>query len=161
MLKGLIAYFREVQLTYERKCESYTGLTKMLGTTQSAWEFLMPKAMGDTFHLLDDYNEKALEEANKAREIHDKIILALAGLRDNLLLKIKEIRSFSGEFKNSVDKEMATSQRAIDHLHDALKQWDTNPASINSSQDPYLLRLIAERNLRKQFKAENSLHQVS
>ena len=83
------------------------------------------------------------------------------GLRSDLNQKIKEIKNLSGDFKNSVDKEMENTRRAVNELQDGLGQSDINPAQMTGKKDPYLLKLAADRQVEKQIDEENYLHQVS
>jgi hypothetical protein len=100
-------------------------------------------------------------EANKAREIEEDVIVALTGLRNDLQQKIKEIKNLSGDFKNSVDKEMESTRRAVKALQDALGQSELDSSLVTGKQDPYLLRLAVDRQVERQIDEENYLHQVS
>ena len=99
-------------------------------------------------------------ESNKAKAIENDVILALTGLRSDLQQKIKEIKNLSGDFKNSVDKEMDNTRRVVQNLGEALGQADIDPGQMTGKQDPYLLRLTADRQLERQIDEENYLHQV-
>ena len=116
--------------------------------------------MDDALQILRNYNKQAVSEANKAREIEEDVILALTGLRSDLHQKIKEIKNLSGDFKNSVDREMDATRRAVNHLQDILGQNELDSALTTGKQDPYLLRLAVDRQLEKQVDEENYLHQV-
>lgn len=110
--------------------------------------------------ILAGYNKQAIVESVKAREIEEDVILALTGLRSDLRQKIKEIKNLSSDFKNSVDKEMDATKKAVDHLQGSLGQADLDPALTTGKQDPYLLRLTVDRQLERQIDEENYLHQV-
>lgn len=88
------------------------------------------------------------------------MILALTGLRSDLQQKIKEIKGLSGDFKNSVDKEMEATRKAVAALQDGLGQSDIDPSQMTGKHDPYLLRLAVDRQVEKQIDEENYLHQV-
>lgn len=88
------------------------------------------------------------------------MILALIGLRSDLHLKIKEIKNLSGDFKNSVDKEMDATRRAVNNLQEILGQSELDSSLTVGRQDPYLLRLAVDRQLERQLDEENYLHQV-
>jgi hypothetical protein len=111
--------------------------------------------------MLRCYNKLAFQESNKAREIEEDVILALTGLRSDLQQKIKEIKNLSGDFKNAVDREMATTRKAVDNLQDVLGQTELDPSLTTGKQDPYLLRLAVDRQLERQIDEENYLHQVT
>ena len=81
--------------------------------------------------------------------------MQLTGLRSDLGQKIKEIKSLSGDFKNSVDKETEGTRRAVRDLQDAL-----NATNADAKNDPYLIRLGVDRQLGRQIEEENYLHRV-
>lgn len=110
--------------------------------------------------ILRDHHKQAILEANKAREIQEEVVAKLSNLRHDLGQKIKEIKSLSGDFKNSVDKEMEHTRRAVGALEVAESRYDSDPAAINGKSDPYVLRLGVERQIEKQLDEENYLHRV-
>lgn len=110
--------------------------------------------------ILRSYHKTAIVEANKAKEIEGDVILALTGLRNDLNQKMKEIKSLSGDFKNSVEKEMDGTKRAVKSLQEVLGQNDVDPSMTTGKQDPYLLRLAVDRQVERQLDEENYLHQV-
>lgn len=116
--------------------------------------------MDDALQILRDYHKTAILEANKAREIEGDVILALTGLRNDLNQKMKEIKSLSGDFKNSVEKEMDGTKKAVRALQEALGQNEVDPSMTTGRQDPYLLRLAVDRQVERQLDEENYLHQV-
>lgn len=122
--------------------------------------FLPSGGLDDAVQILRNYNSQAILEANKAREIEEDVILALTGLRSDLQLKIKEIKNLSGDFRNSVDKEMEATKRAVRTLQDALGRTDLDSSLTTGKEDPYLLRLAVDRQLERQIDEENYLHQV-
>ena len=122
--------------------------------------FLTSGGLDDALQVLRQYNKQAILEANKARDIEEDVVLALTGLRSDLQQKIKEIKNLSGDFKNSVDKEMDGTRRAVKALQDVLGQSELDSALTTGKQDPYLLRLAVDRQLEKQIDEENYLHQV-
>ena len=123
---------------------------------------LLPSGgIDDALNILRDYNKQATIEAGKAKEIEEDVILALTGLRSDLQQKIKEIKNLSGDFKNSVQKEMDQTRRAVNSLQETLGQTELDSALTTGKQDPYLLRLAVDRQLYRQIDEENYLHQVS
>ena len=111
--------------------------------------------IGDALHVLRDYHKQSIAESNKAKSIEEDVILQLTGLRSDLGQKIKEIKSLSGDFKNSVDKETESTRRAVRDLQDAL-----GTAGSDSKSDPYLVRLGVDRQVGRQIEEENYLHRV-
>lgn len=122
--------------------------------------FLPSGGLDDAVQVLRNYNSQVILEANKAREIEEDVILALTGLRTDLQLKIKEIKSLSGDFKNSVEKEMEVTRKVVRTLQDALGKSDLDSSLTTGKEDPYLLRLAVDRQLERQLDEENYLHQV-
>jgi hypothetical protein len=123
--------------------------------------FLASGGLHDAMQILKAFNKEGVHEANRAREIEEDVILALTGLRSDLAQKIKEIKSLSADFKNSVEKEMDNTRRGVTALQDVLGQSELDPASTTGKQDPYLLRLAVDRQVERQIDEENYLHQVS
>ena len=107
------------------------------------------------------YNKNSVLEANKGKEIEEDVILALTGLRSDLQQKIKEIKNLSGDFKNSVSKEMDNTAKAVRTLGDALGKNEVDSAATTGKSDPFLLRLAVDRQIERQIDEENYLHQVS
>lgn len=66
----------------------------------------------------------------------------------------------SGDFKNSVDKEMDSTRKAVNELQDGLGQSDVDPAATTGKKDPYLLKLAVDRQVERQIDEENYLHQA-
>jgi hypothetical protein len=160
ILKDLIAYFREIQNHYEQRSKSMLKLANVLNNTVMPTGFLTSGGIDDALHMLRGYNKQAILEANKAREIEEDVILALTGLRSDLHQKIKEIKNLSSDFKNSVEKEMESTRRAVKQLQEVLGQAELDAALNTGKHDPYLLRLGVDRQLEKQIDEENYLHQV-
>jgi len=160
VLKDLITYFREIQAHYEQRGKSLVKLSNVLNNTNTPPGFLASGGIDDALQVLRKLNKQNIQEANKAREIEEDVILALTGLRSDLHQKIKEIKNLSGDFKNSVDKEMEITRKAVNHLQDVLGQSELDSALTTGKQDPYLLRLAVDRQLERQLEEENYLHQV-
>ena len=123
--------------------------------------FLRTAGIDDALQFLRAYNKNAIIEANKAKEIEEDVILALTGLRSDLQQKIKEIKNLSGDFKNSVEKEMENTRKAVRALQDALGKNEADDASAVGKQDPFLMRMTVDRQVERQLDEENYLHQVS
>ena len=160
ILKDLITYFKEIQTHYEHRAKSLLKLSNVLNNTATPPGFLASGGLDDALQMLRSYNKLAISESNKAREIEEDVILALTGLRSDLHQKIKEIKNLSGDFKNSVEKEMDATRKAVNNLQEVLGQTELDPALTTGKQDPYLLRLAVDRQLERQIDEENYLHQV-
>ncbi|KAI1385256.1 uncharacterized protein F4822DRAFT_412539 [Hypoxylon trugodes] len=160
MLKDFIAYFREIQSHYEHRSKSLLKLANVLNNTSTPPGFLASGGLDDAIQILRNYHKNAIIEANKAREIEEDVILALTGLRSDLNQKIKEIRGLSSDFKNSVEKEMDGTRRAVNALQEVLGQNELDSSMTTGKQDPYLLRLAVDRQVERQLDEENYLHKA-
>ncbi len=157
MLKDLIAYYREIQSSYEHRSKSIQKVSHVIGGTVVPAVF-MPEGSGglaDATHILRDLHKQSLSECNKAKEIEEDVILSLTSLRNDLHQKIKEIRGLSGDFKNAVEKEMEATRKAVHGLRDVLEEAKTDPKT-----DPFLVKLAVERQVERQIDEENYLHRV-
>lgn len=135
-------------------------LANVLNNVHMPPGFLPSGGLDDAVQVLRNYNAQTVLEANKAREIEEDVILALTGLRTDLQLKIKEIKSLHGDFKNSVEKEIENTRRAVRTLQENLGKSELDSALTTGKEDPYLLRLAVDRQLERQLDEENYLHQV-
>ncbi|KAI1130163.1 hypothetical protein F5Y10DRAFT_289968 [Nemania abortiva] len=160
ILKDLIAYFREIQNHYEHRSKSLLKLANVCNNLATPPGFLASDGLDDALQILRGYHKMAILEANKAKEIEGDVILALTGLRNDLNQKMKEIKSLSGDFKNSVEKEMDGTRKAVKALQEVLGQNELDPSMTTGKQDPYLLRLAVDRQVERQLDEENYLHQA-
>ncbi|KAK6952666.1 hypothetical protein Daesc_004957 [Daldinia eschscholtzii] len=160
ILKDLIAYFREIQSHYEHRSKSLLKLANVLNNTSTPPGFLASGGLDDALQILRGHHKNMIIEANKAKEIEQDVILALTGLRSDLNQKIKEIRGLSSDFKNSVEKEMESTRRAVNALQEVLGQSELDSSLTTGKQDPYLLRLAVDRQLERQLDEENYLHKA-
>lgn len=135
-------------------------MANVINNTTTPPNFLETGGIDDALQVLRGYHKTAIGEANKSKDIENDVILSLVGLRNDLNQKIKEIKSLSGDFKNSVEKEMENTRRSVNSLQDGLGQADVDPAQMTGKQDPYLLKLAADRQIEKQIDEENYLHQA-
>lgn len=161
VLKDLITYFREIQSHYEQRSKSLIKLANVANNISTPPQFLKSAGIDDALQFLRNYNRAAIQEANKSKEIEEDVILALTGLRSDLQQKIKEIKHLSGDFKNSVDREMDSTSKAVRALADVLDKTEVDSSSTTGKQDPYLMRLAVDRQVERQIDEENYLHQVS
>ncbi|KAM0246387.1 hypothetical protein ACHAQJ_010238 [Trichoderma viride] len=160
ILKDLIAYYREVQSHYEQKSKSISKLSSVANNIANPTSFLQTAGIDDALQILRNYNKLALQEATKAREIEEDVILALTGLRSDLQQKIKEIKHLAGDFKNNVDKEKEATGKAVKALSEALGKNEMDASNTTGKQDPYLLKLAVDRQVERQLEEENYLHQA-
>jgi hypothetical protein len=160
VLKDLIAYFCEIRTHYEHRSKLLLKLANVSNNISTIPGFLQSAGIDDALQFLRVYNKNAILEANKAKDIEEDVILALTGLRSDLQQKIKEIKNLSGDFKNSVDKEMDHTRKAVKSLNDVLGRNELDESLTTGKQDPYLLRLAVDRQVERQLDEENYLHQA-
>ncbi|CAK7269613.1 phosphatidylinositol 4,5-bisphosphate-binding protein [Sporothrix epigloea] len=160
ILKDLIAYHREIQGHYEQRAKSLQRLAASLNGSSLPPGFMQSGGLDEASSILHGFHKQAVAEAIKAREIEEDVILALTGLRTDLSQKIKEIKNISGDFRNNVDREMDATRKAVKNLQDNLGQAELDSALTTGRQDPYLLRMMADRQLERQIQEENYLHQA-
>ena len=155
MLKDLITYFRDIQKTYDARSKSLYTVSNVITNIPTPPQFVPEGGISDAIHVLKDFHKKSINEGNKAKSIEEDVIVQLTGLRSDLGQKIKEIKGLSGDFKNGVDKETEGTRKAVRDLQDAL-----SAANPDAKNDPYLIRLAADRQLGRQIEEENYLHRV-
>lgn len=114
----------------------------------------------DAARILRGFHKQSVAEANKSKDIESDVITQLNGLRSDLNQKIKEIKSLSGDFKNSVEKEKDSTRKTVAALQDALATAESDPASATGKSDPFIVRLAVERQVEKQIEEENYLHRA-
>lgn len=116
--------------------------------------------LNEALTTLKGFHKISLTESNKSKGIEEDVITQLNGLRNDLSQKIKEIKSLSGDFKNSVDKEKDNTRKAVEGLKDALAAAEAETTSSGKG-DPYIVKLGVDRQVEKQIEEENYLHRVS
>jgi hypothetical protein len=160
VLKDQLNLFRELQRASESRAKSLQSLAAMASNANLPQGFLSEGGIGDASQMLRQYHRQAMAEANKAKTIEEGIIAQLAGLRSDLSQKIKEIKSLSGDFKNTVDKETESTKKAVSNLQEVLGLVDTDPNATSGKHDPFLVKLGVERQVERQIDEENYLHKV-
>ena len=155
MLKDLITYFRDIQKSYEARSKSLHSISNVITNIPTPPQLVSEGGISDAMYVLRDFHKQSITEGNKAKSIEEDVIVQLTGLRSDLGQKIKEIKGLSGDFKNSVDKEVEGTKRAVRDLRDAL-----GAAYTDAKNDPYLIRLGVDRSVARQIEEENYLHRV-
>lgn len=153
-------FFKELQKSYEARAKLYLSSTNVLNNTSLPSTFLKSGGLGDATEILTDFHRQAHFEMNKAAEVENEVVNQLVGLRNDLQKKTKEIKALSGDFRNSVDKEVDVTRKSVRHLQEALGLVDTDPAATSGKGDPFIVRLSVEKQIEKQIEEENYLHRV-
>lgn len=160
VLKDLITYFRDVQKSYEARSKSLHTLSNVVNNIDAPNAFLRDGGIGDATSILREYHKKSIQEGNKAKTLEEDVIVQLTGLRSDLAQKIKEIKSLSGDFKNSVDKETEGTRKAVHDLQEALGVAESDRHASSGKGDPFIVKLGVDRQVARQIEEENYLHRV-
>jgi hypothetical protein len=160
VLKDLIVFFKELQKSYETRSRLFMSASNIINNSTIPPTFLKSGGLADATEILRDFHKKAYLEGTKAAEVESELVGQLMGLRNDLQKKTKEIRSLSGDFRNSVDKEVDATRKSVRHLHEALGLVDTDPAATSGKGDPFIVRLNVDKQIEKQIEEENYLHRV-
>ncbi|KAF7586452.1 hypothetical protein BBP40_008885 [Aspergillus hancockii] len=160
VLKDLIVFFKELQKSYETRSKLFMSASNVINNSTVPPTFLKSGGLADATEILRDFHKKAYLEASKAAQVESELVGQLMGLRNDLQKKTKEIRSLSGDFRNSVDKEVDATRKSVRHLHEALGLVDTDPAATSGKGDPFIVRLNVDKQIEKQIEEENYLHRA-
>ena len=160
ILKDLIVFFKEIQKSYETRSKLFLSASNVLNNSAIPPSFLKTGGLGDATEILRDFHRQGYLEANKAGEVESGLVNQLMGLRNDLQKKTKEIKNLGGDFKNTVDREVENTRKAVRHLHEALGLVDTDPSATAGRGDPFIVRLSVEKQIDKQIEEENYLHLV-
>ncbi|KXL47023.1 hypothetical protein M433DRAFT_181207 [Acidomyces richmondensis BFW] len=160
LLKSIIAYFREIQASYDTRAKALHKVQNTISNITPPSVFMTEHGLGDAMRILDDYHKRSIAEANKSRDIENDVIGALTGLRSDLGQKIKEIKSLSGDFKNTVEKDKDATRREVEKLQEALQHADFDDGSAVGKNDPFVVRLGVDRAIERQIDEENYLHRA-
>lgn len=160
-MKDFITYFREVQTSYENRAKGINRIGQALNATVHPPEFARSGGILETTNVLREFQKESYVNAENAAKVQARIINDLTALRKDLSDKMKEIRGLSGDFKNSVEREKEATRKEIVKLTDALTAIDSNPQGAAGKNDPYLIKLGLEKQLKRQIDEENYLHKVS
>lgn len=159
-MKDLIVFFKELQKSHEVKAKSLSNVSNVVHGTTFPPSFLESGGLSDATEMIKDFHRQSYLEANKAAEVDSEVIKLLVDLKNDLQRKIKEIKHISGDFKNSVDKEVDATRKTVRQLHEALGLVDTDPGATSGKGDPFIVRLNVDKQVEKQIEEENYLHQV-
>ncbi|KAI7502444.1 hypothetical protein KC367_g2216 [Hortaea werneckii] len=160
LLKSLITYFREIANSYDTRAKAVHKVQNTISNITNPSQFMSANGIGEATRMLEDYHKRSISEANKSRDIENDVIGALTGLRSDLGQKIKEIKSLSGDFKNSVEKEKDSTKREVERLQEVLQHADHEDGGAVGKNDPFVIRLGVERAIERQIDEENYLHRA-
>ncbi|CCH62185.1 hypothetical protein TBLA_0G02450 [Henningerozyma blattae CBS 6284] len=139
-------------------------------------KFFLPLGHGsiqDLPTILNQYHGSLATNASKmSKELTNEVIPRLEYLRRDLLIKIKEIKLLESDFKNSCGKELQQTKQDMKRFQDSVEEWNnlskvndiaaatqTN-TNKNKYQDPYITKLILDKQIKRQITEENFLHEA-
>lgn len=160
VLKDLIFFFKELQKSYESRSKLLLSASNVMSNTAAPPSFIKSGGISDATEILRDFHSQGYLEANKAAEVESEVVNQLIGLRNDLQKKTKEIKNLSGDFRNTVDKEVEGTRKTIRNLHESLGLIDTDPSATSGRGDPFIVRLSVDKQIEKQLEEENYLHRV-
>lgn len=123
--------------------------------------------------ILTKFHQQNVQNGNKTlKEINQVIIPKLEDLRKDLLVKIKEIKNLQNDFKNSLAKEINETKALLNqfnHATDVANHLELLNSSGDShhdgahdvdsvKNDPYLVKLKLDRQLKRQLAEEGYLY---
>lgn len=165
MVKEFINYFKLVASLEEARSRSIAKLNNSLTIPfrdNNADEFFITSGGVQDIGVALKERAKAqmVATSDNSKRILAHIVPPLEKLRSDLQLKIKEIKGLSGDFKNSVGKEQEHTRRHLQALSESLTAASQRPSEISPKNDPHLVKLAFERQLRHHLQEENFLHQA-
>lgn len=110
--------------------------------------------------LYQYHSNAALLSQTTVKELNNGVVPRLEDLKRDLLVKIKEIKSLQSDFKNNVDRFQHETQVALSNYLKAIDMSTTSPSQLDPKNDPYLLKTILDRSIRRQLTEENYLHEA-
>ncbi|ODV83621.1 hypothetical protein CANARDRAFT_184706, partial [[Candida] arabinofermentans NRRL YB-2248] len=129
-----------------------------------ASKFFLPLGNGsiqDLPTLLYQYHSNsALLAQATVKELNNSIIPRLEDLKRDLLVKIKEIKSLSSDFKNQVKKYQLDCKNELNNYYQSIELSKNNPSNLLPKNDPYLLKLSLDRLIKRKLTEENYLHEA-
>lgn len=123
-------------------------------------KFFLPLGNGsiqDLPTILNQYHGSLASHASRtSKELSNEVIPRLEDLRRDLLVKMKEIKSLQSDFKNSCSKELQQTKQDLKNFLESIEEAKYGTAK----QDPYLTKIILDRQIKKQLTEENFVHEA-
>ncbi|KAF5096320.1 hypothetical protein D0Z00_002827 [Geotrichum galactomycetum] len=108
-------------------------------------------------NIIAFHRAQAATASRTSKELNNNIIPRLEDLRRDLLVKIKEIKNLSSDFKNAVQKEQASTHKELAAYINACEVLNANPALLVPKHDPFLLKYTLNKQITRQVNEENYL----
>ncbi|QLG72515.1 hypothetical protein HG535_0D02230 [Zygotorulaspora mrakii] len=127
---------------------------------KASQKFFLPLGNGsiqDLPTILNQYHGSLASHASRAsKELTNDVIPRLEDLRRDLLVKMKEIKSLQSDFKNNCGRELQQTKQDMKHFLESIEEATFGTAK----QDPYLTKIILDKQIRKQLTEENFVHEA-
>lgn len=175
IIKAILVYLTETASVQEELVRQHTRLTNALNfpffsvenvhqpntpEEKSIQHFFLPfgnNSVQDLPTILCNYHaQMASTASSSSKELVRDVIPRLQDMRRDLLVKIKEIKSLQSDFKNTCSKEVADTKQQLKVFHESLEQAKYG----TPKNDPYLTRIILEKQIKRQLNEENFLHEA-
>ena len=108
-------------------------------------------------NIIAFHRAQAATASRTSKELNNNIIPRLEDLRRDLLVKIKEIKNLSSDFKNAVQKEQAGTHKELAAYINACEVLNANPSLLVPKHDPFLLKYTLNKQITRQVNEENYL----
>ncbi|SCU90994.1 LAMI_0E04346g1_1 [Lachancea mirantina] len=122
--------------------------------------FFLPLGSGsvqDLPSILTQYHSQLAGSASRmSKELANDVIPRLEELRRDLLVKIKEIKTLHSDFKNSCAKELHQTKSDMKQFQEAIESSKFG----SMKNDPYLFKIVLDKQIKKQLTEENFLHEA-
>ena len=136
-------------------------------------EFFSPVGSGsvlDFANIFTQFHQRSHKLCSQTlAELNSVIIPKLEDLRKDLVVKIKEIKNLQGNFNNNLAKEVVETRSLISQYKRSLEisrrlERLTTSHNLHESDvmknDPYLVKIRLDRQLRRQITEEHYLHEA-
>lgn len=125
--------------------------------------------------VLTKFHQQNIANGTKTlKELNVVIIPKLEELRKDLMVKIKEIKNLLNDFKNTLAKEMTETKalmgvfshatdvaNRLENLGNSTEALHHEGSDVDSSKnDPYLVKIRLDRQLKRQLSEENYLYEA-
>lgn len=189
ILKDLVIYFKEYASVQQEIVSQQKRLQQVVGTSHELVvgssdvetnKVFLPTGNGsiqDIPIILSKFHHMNITNTNKTlKDINTIIIPKLEDLRRDLVVKIKEIKNLQNDFKNNLSHELQATRQVLAKYEQIMEKAakdsvNSSASSIKSSnhadnssnsysEDPYLVKLKLDKQLKKQLNEESYLHQA-
>lgn len=115
----------------------------------------------DIPNILINYHSSSANLASQAsKELNTMVIPRLEDLRRELLVKIKEIKSLDSDFKTRIAKELSQTKIEMSQYQRSVEEAKYSSQNVMAKNDPYLTKIVLDKQIRRQITEENYLHEA-